>query len=153
MSDALTLMHRDHRVLTALLDRLATADGDRVVLVEELAARLTAHLRAEENVFPLLTEADGTSGGARRPPRRADTSLEDRLRVLRATDPAGPDFDGVLRELTVAVTEHLRAESDLLREVARRVGPETLHAAGTVFDTRRLRELRVYGVEDPPAPA
>ena len=152
MSDAVTLMYRDHRVLTALLDRLAVPTSDRVALVEEVAARLTAHLRAEEKVYPLLTDPDGPDGGSR-PRIPADGSVEDRLRILRATDPAGPDFDAALRELVVAVTEHLREESELLRDIARRVGPQTLRAAGTIFDTRRLQELRVYGVDDDPGPA
>ncbi|MFC6020123.1 hypothetical protein ACFP2T_28505 [Plantactinospora solaniradicis] len=154
MSDAVTLMHRDHRVLTALLDRLAVPTSDRVALVEELAARLTAHLRAGEQVYPMLTAPDHADGVADASPPRLPRagSAEDRLRILRATDPTSSQFDIALREFTVAVTEQMRTESELLRDLARRVGPETLRTAGTVFDARRARELRVYGVEDGPAP-
>lgn len=46
--DAATLIKDDHRRLKALFDRLRAGEHDRRALVEEVAARLTAHARAEE---------------------------------------------------------------------------------------------------------
>jgi hypothetical protein len=47
--DAVTSIKNDHRVLEGLFAELQAGKGDRAALVTEVAARLTAHSRAEED--------------------------------------------------------------------------------------------------------
>jgi hemerythrin superfamily protein len=64
-SDAVSLIMNDHRVLESLFEQVQAGRGGRQSLVEEIAARLTAHAHAEEQkVYPALTKAD-SSGSAR----------------------------------------------------------------------------------------
>ena len=58
-ADAVTLIEEDHRAMEALFDQVLARKGDRVALVAEITARLTAHARAEEQeVYPALAQAD-----------------------------------------------------------------------------------------------
>ena len=152
-SDAVTLICRDHRVMKALLDQLKDPASDRVALVEEVAARFTAHVRAEEEqIYPLLVYAepeDPYEGKQVRGGVREHREAEERLRTLRATDPDSRDFDIALRDLEVAVTTHVEEEeSELLPDLVSSVDRETLETVGAAFDARRVHELRAYGFED-----
>ena len=57
-SDAISLIKHDHRVLEDLFDQVKASRGDRYGLLEEIAALLTAHSRAEEQqVYPAIDAA------------------------------------------------------------------------------------------------
>lgn len=149
MADAVTEIKHDHRTLAGLVDRLADPYGDRTALVEETAARLIAHLRAEEKVHPLLAGSElGEYAGAHRGVP-ASGEAEERLRILRATDPNSADFDNALREFATTLERHTIAEeSDILLHVYDRVDPDALRLASAAFAERRAEELRVYGYAD-----
>jgi hemerythrin superfamily protein len=152
-SDAVTLICRDHRVMQALLDQLKDPASDRVALVEEVAARFTAHVRAEEEqIYPLLVFAEPENpheGEEVRSGVQEHRAAEDRLRTLRATDPDSADFEIALRGLEAAVINHVEEEeSELLPDLVSSVDRETLETVGAAFDARRIHELRVYGFED-----
>lgn len=149
MADAVTAIQRDHHRLAELVERLADPDGDRRALVAETAARLIAHLRAEEKVHPLLAgapigEYTGVHHGV-----PASGAAEERLRILRATDPDSADFDVALRNFAAALQQHAVAEeSDILLHVYDRVDPDTMRMATAIYEERRAEELRQYGVGD-----
>lgn len=152
-SDAITLICRDHRVMKALLDQLKDPASDREALVKEVAARFTAHVRAEEEqIYPLLVYAepeDPHEGEEVHSGVQKHREAEERLRTLRATDPDSPDFEIALHDLEVAVTAHVEEEeSELLPDLLSSVDRETLETVGAAFNTRRIHELRVHGVED-----
>lgn len=61
MSDVLTLLEADHRVVESLLDQLSESDPgpEREKLVQQLTASLELHMEFEENqIYPLLAELD-----------------------------------------------------------------------------------------------
>ncbi|MDG4831612.1 hemerythrin domain-containing protein [Solwaraspora sp. WMMD1047] len=149
MSDAVTLIQQDHRTLAALLDRMRDPAADRATLVEDTVARATAHLRAEEKVYPILAGTDPVEYGEVHRGVPASGEVEERLRILRAADPDDAEFDRALRELTMVFTRHVgEEEAELLLHAGRRIDPDTLSAATAIFDARRRQELRVYGIDD-----
>lgn len=146
MTDAVTSIQHDHRTLAQLVNQLADPYGDRPALLAETAARLTAHLRAEEQVHPLLagSELDRYAGVHRGVP--ASGEVEERLRILRATDPNGAAFDVALREFAMALDQHAGAEeSNILLDVYDRVDPDIMRMATAIFVERREQELREFG--------
>lgn len=150
MSDAVTLIQQDHQMLAALLDRLGDPADDRVALVEETVARSTAHLRAEEKVHPLLTGTDPIEYGEVHRGVPASGEVEERLRVLRATDPDSAQFDVALRDVVTVFTRHVgEEESEILLHASARVDPGTMAIATSAFSHRRREELRIHGVDDP----
>jgi len=149
MADAVTSIQRDHRRLAELVDQLAQPYGDRRTLVAETAARLAAHLRAEEKVHPLLAGAPVEEYAEQYHGVPASGEVEERLRILRATDPDSADFDVALRDFAMALERHTDAEeSDILLHVYDRVDPDTMRMATVVYEECRAEELRQYGVAD-----
>lgn len=149
MADAVTSIQRDHHRLAELVRRMAQPYGDRRALVAETAARLVAHLRAEEKVHPLLAGAplDEYTGAHHGVP--ASGEVEERLRILRATDPDSADFDDALRNFAEVLERHTVAEeSDILLHVYDRVDPDAMRMATAVFSERRAEELRARGFAD-----
>lgn len=151
MTDPVISIQRDHRVLAALVGRLADPYGDRTTLVEQVAALLIAHLRAEEKIHPLLSGSELDEYAAAHHGVPASGEAEERLRILRATDPASTDFDLALHEFAMTLERHADAEeSDILLHVYDRVDPDTMHLAGVAFAERRAEELRAYGFDADP---
>ncbi|MFI6760072.1 hemerythrin domain-containing protein [Micromonospora sp. NPDC050417] len=144
MNDAVSLIQQDHRVLEKLLHQLRDPAVDRVAVVEEVRARLAAHRRAAEQVYPLLA---GDDRAADQMPDLA--TAEERLEALRASDPSSDRFDGALREFSEAVAQHIQTEeTEVLPEFAIDDDPKMLERAGAAFDDHRVDELRVYGIDD-----
>nr|MDT0659309.1 hemerythrin domain-containing protein [Micromonospora sp. DSM 115978] len=149
MSDAVTRIQQDHRTLAALLDRMRDPAADRVTLVEDTVVRATAHLRAEEKVYPLLAGTDPTEYGEAHRGVPVSGEVAERLRILRATDPDSGDFDRALRELTIVFTRHVgEEEAEILLHAGDRIDPDTLAAATAIFDAHRRQELRTHGIDD-----
>jgi hypothetical protein len=148
MPDAVTLIQQDHRMLAALLDRLRDPAARRVTLVEELFARTTAHLRAEEQVYPLLAGTDPAEYGSAHRGVPAGGEVEERLRILRATDPNSDDFDAAVARLATVFTHHVDAEeAEIMLHTPGKLDPGIMTTATATFDAHRRQELRVYGVE------
>ncbi|MFK3980737.1 hemerythrin domain-containing protein [Micromonospora sp. NPDC050397] len=144
MTDAVSLIQQDHRVLEKLLHQLRDPDVDRVAVVEEVAARLAAHRHATEQVYPVLA---GREAPAARIPDLG--TAQERLAALRSSDPESDRFDEALREFGDAVAHHIQTEeTEVLPAFAIDDDPEMLERAGATFDSGRLGELRVYGIND-----
>jgi hypothetical protein len=144
MTDAVSLIQQDHRVLEKLLRQLRDPAVDRVAVVDEVGARLAAHRLAGEQAYPLLAGGNGPAG------RMPDLgAAEQRLDVLRSSDPSSSQFEEALREFGDAVARHVQVEeTDVLPGFAVDDDPETLERAGATFAARRVRELQVYGIDD-----
>lgn len=146
MTDAVSLIQQDHRVLEKLLHQLRDPDVDRIAVVEEIAARLAAHGRATERVYPLLSGRDTPT--ARIPDLG---TAHERLETLRSSDPASDRFEEALRDFGDAVAHHIQTEeTEVLPAFAIDDDPDMLERAGGTFDAERLSELRVYGIDDAP---
>ncbi|MEV1290163.1 hemerythrin domain-containing protein [Micromonospora sp. NPDC049679] len=154
-SDAVTLIRADHHILTGLLEQLRDTSNDRTALLEQVAARLIAHDRAEEQeIYPAIVavapaEFDEVQFGI-----EEHRETERKLRVLQALDPATAEFTPALRELIDAVGQHVYEEEEsMLPELARLLDPAGLRELGAAYQRRRLAELRARGVDDEMAEA
>ncbi|WP_433217609.1 hemerythrin domain-containing protein [Dactylosporangium sp. CS-047395] len=142
-SDAVTLITNDHRMMEQLFDRLRDGDGDRQLLLDECAARLTAHSHAEEQkVYTELPSPEEAHHGADEH-HEAERLLHDLQRI----SPEGPDFEEKLEEFIAAVRHHVEHEETvLLPELRESVSPERLEELGAAFEEIRIAELAVAGI-------
>src|SRR5262245_47174807 len=142
-SDAVTLITTDHRMMEQLFERMRAGDGDRQLLLDECAARLTAHSHAEEQkVYPHLPSPDEAHHGADEH-HEAERLLHDLQRI----SPEGPDFDDKLEEFITAVRRHVEhEEAVLLPELREALSPERLDELGAAFEEVRIAELAVAGI-------
>src|SRR3712207_9481325 len=93
-SDAVTMIKNDHRVMESLFEKLKDPSSDRPALLEEVAARLNAHARAEEErVYPALVRAEPSEADEVHHGVEEHHEAEELLERLRATDPSGAQFD------------------------------------------------------------
>ena len=146
-ADAVTLIQHDHRQLEGLFARLQTGDGDRRQLVAEVAARLTAHARAEEaEVYPVLAgkadEQDEVQHGT-----HEHHEAEHKLRkVVNLVD--SPHFEQALEEFIAAVEHHVEEEeSELLPALKKVVDQQGLDRLGAAFERARREQLSTTGYE------
>jgi hemerythrin superfamily protein len=142
-TDAVTLITNDHRTLERLFTRLQAGKGDRRALVDEIAARLTAHSHAEEqHVYPALrdtapVDAD-TVDHAYHEHAEADHLL---TKVRNLID--SPHFDQALDEFVAAVKHHVEEEeSEVLPALGKSVDKTTLEQLGDAFHRARAEQLR-----------
>ncbi|SDY38626.1 Hemerythrin HHE cation binding domain-containing protein [Micromonospora pattaloongensis] len=154
-SDAVTLIRADHRIMADLLDQLRDPTGDRAPLLDQLAARLIAHGRAEEQeIYPAIVavapaETDEVELGI-----AEHRETERKLRVLQSLNPAAAEFMPALRDLTDTVRQHVEEEEvSVLPELARLFAATDLGELGAAYDRRRRAELRARGVDDEMAEA
>ncbi|MDG6108987.1 hemerythrin domain-containing protein [Dactylosporangium aurantiacum] len=141
-SDAVTLIMSDHRVMEQLFDRLRAGSGDRQLLLDEIAARLTAHSHAEEQrVYPELPAELAHHGADEH--HEAERMLHDLQRM-------GPDdeaFADRLDDFIAAVGHHVQEEeSTVLPALRDAVGDARLIELGAAFEQVRLEELAVAGI-------
>jgi hemerythrin superfamily protein len=148
-SDAIALIEQDHRALEALFTRVTSGDGDRVVLLEEITVRLTAHARAEEaEVYPALAGADPDEQGEVEHAHDEHHEAEHLLRKARNLV-VSPHFDEAFEAFVTAVGHHVEEEEqDVLPALREAVDARTLEQLGAAFDTARAELLGDY---DPPA--
>jgi hemerythrin superfamily protein len=134
MSDAVTAIERDHRELDALLERVLAGEGERDALLTEVAARLSAHSRAEElEVYPYLTDHEENE--------REHFQAEHLLRRARNLT-ASPHFEEAFGAFVAAVRRHVREEeSTVLPRLVELVDAATLDRLGTAFEAERVRLL------------
>src|SRR5690349_8416727 len=101
-TDAVTLIMNDHRVMEQLFDRLRTGSGDRQLLLDEIAARLTAHSHAEElQVYPSLPTETAHHGADEH--HEAERMLHD----LQRMGPEDEAFADRLDDFIAAVARHV----------------------------------------------
>lgn len=141
-SDAVTLIMNDHRIMQQLFERLQAGSGDRQALLDEIAARLTAHSHAEEQqVYPSLP--------AELAHRSADEhhDAERMLHDLQRMGPADEAFGERLDEFIATVARHVEEEeTTTLPALREAVGDDRLLEIGAAFEQVRLEELAVAGI-------
>jgi hemerythrin superfamily protein len=147
-SDAVTLITNDHRMMEQLFERLRDADGDRQVLLDECAARLTAHSHAEEQkVYPVLAELNTEARDEAYHGTDEHHETERLLHDLQRISPEGPDFDERLEGFIAAVAHHVEHEErELLPALREALSTERLAELGAAFEEVRIAELAVAGI-------
>ena len=141
-SDAVTLIMNDHRVMEQLFDRLRAGSGDRQLLLDEIAARLTAHSHAEEQrAYPSLPTDEAHHGADEH--HEAERMLHDLQRM-------GPDdeaFADRLDDFIATVGRHVEEEETTFLPALRdAVDAARLIEIGAGFERVRLEELAVAGI-------
>jgi hemerythrin superfamily protein len=147
-SDAVTLIMNDHRMIEQLLDRLRSGEGDRQRLLDECAARLTAHSHAEEQeVYPALAQLGGILAAEADHGADEHHEAERLLHDLQRISPEGPEFDDRLEDFIATFSQHIDdEETDILPALADALGPEGLTEMGAAFEEVRIAELAVAGI-------
>lgn len=141
-SDAVTLIMNDHRVMEQLLERLRAGTGDPQLLLDEVAARLTAHSHAEElRVYPALPPDLAHHGADEH--HEAERMLHD----LQRMGPQDEAFADRLDDFFAAVVHHVEEEETTVLPALRdAVGGDRLIELGAAFEQVRLEELAVAGI-------
>jgi len=148
-SDAVNVIKNDHRLMEGLFAQLRAGDGDRRAIVDEVAARLSAHARAEETeVYPAIAKA-GEAGEAEHGTFE-HLEAEHKLRkVSNLVD--SPHFEQALDEFVAAVDHHVQEEeSELLPALEKASDKRTLDRLGAAFERTRIDELSAAGYEEAP---
>jgi hemerythrin superfamily protein len=148
VTDAVTLIKNDHRLMEQLFSRLKSGDGDRRTLVSEVAARLSAHARAEEaEVYPVIAKSAGEKQEVEHGTYE-HFEAEHKLGKVRNLIES-PHFDQALEEFVAAVDHHVQEEeSELLPALEKAADKKTLNRLGAAFERARLDELATAGYED-----
>ncbi|WP_432987724.1 hemerythrin domain-containing protein [Dactylosporangium sp. CA-233914] len=147
-SDAVTLIMNDHRIMEQLFERLEAAEGDLQVLLDECAARLTAHSHAEEQkVYPVLAELDEQARQDAHHGADEHHDAERLLHDLQRISPEGPDFFDRLENFIATVRRHVEHEETVLLPALRAsLTLERLEEMGAAFQEVRAAELAVAGI-------
>ncbi|GAA2631961.1 hemerythrin domain-containing protein [Dactylosporangium fulvum] len=147
-SDAVTLIMNDHRTMEQLFEKLRSGTGDRRQLLDECAARLTAHSHAEEQkVYPALAELDPNVRDEVHRGADEHHQAERMLHDLQRMAADAPEFEGLLDEFISAVQHHVEEEeTELLPALRDAVPAARLEELGAAFEKIRLQELEVAGL-------
>ena len=150
-ADAIDLITEDHRLLETLFARLTEDDVDRLALVAEITARLTAHARAEEQeVYPAIKKA--AAAEADEVDHAYDEHLEAEHELRKVRNLIGsPHFAEAVEAFVAAVTHHVQEEeSDVLPALREAVDAATLRRLGEAFADVRAGLLTEAGFAPPP---
>lgn len=141
-ADAITLIEQDHRALEALFDQVTAGEGDRVALIEEITARLTAHARAEEaEVYPAVVQADPGEDEEVEHAYDEHHEAEHLLRKARNLT-ASPHFDEAFEAFAAAVRHHVEEEEkQVLPALRDAVDKAALEKLGKAFERARAQLL------------
>lgn len=141
--DAVSAIMADHRRMERVFEKLRRGEGDRRSLLDECAARLTAHSHAEEQrVYPTLAKADPAERGDVEHGTDEHHEAEQMLEGLLAMRPDAKEFDAALAEFIETVRHHVEEEeTKILPALREAVDAETLNELGAIFEEIRLREL------------
>jgi hemerythrin superfamily protein len=115
--DVISGLTRDHRQVQDLFDRLQPArdPGERRRLADEVTIMLVRHAVAEERyLFPVLRKVLPGGDTIAQETIADHAAIENVLKQLYETDPAGPEFDMVLSKLLVHVHSHINDEEEIL---------------------------------------
>lgn len=144
--DAVTAITNDHRLLEKLFEQLKQDPDDRVALLEEIRARLLAHIVAEETfVYPVLEQADPSEAGEVHHGVDEHREAEEKLGLVETADEQ--DFSAALQDFIDAVSHHVEEEeTELLPALAEAVGAQGLKTLGADFEQRRIAELEEWNL-------
>jgi hemerythrin superfamily protein len=147
--DAVSLIKQDHRVLEELFQQVKAGKGDRYSLLEEIAALLGAHARAEEQeVYPVITKsAPGSRNEVEHSYHEHDEAEELLENALQSVDTA--EFDAIFAEFVAAVAHHVEEEeTQVLPALEKALDRATLVQLGDAFARARAQELDKNGFDD-----
>ncbi|HLL65195.1 MAG TPA: hemerythrin domain-containing protein [Micromonosporaceae bacterium] len=149
-TDAISVIMNDHRRMERLFSELQSGEGDRIALLNEVAARLTAHSHAEEQrVYPAIAAADPAQADEVHHGTEEHHEAEKLLHQLQRMEPAGAEFEAKLNEFIDAVGHHIEEEeSEILPALRKAVDQQTLEELGKSFENIRTQELKTAGVAD-----
>jgi hemerythrin superfamily protein len=147
--DVVHLITRDHRALEAMFEKLRSDKASREDVLEDVAAVLVAHSRAEEDeVYPVLARREPTMQGEVHHGQEEHENAERLLHQLEATDPGSGEFDVLLEEFVDAIMHHVEEEeNELLPTLEEAVSEAELEELGRRFAERRAQELADAGVD------
>jgi hemerythrin superfamily protein len=143
-ADAVSLIEQDHRALEALFEKVK--EGDRTALLAEIAVRLTAHARAEEQeVYPAIKRSDPVQdeGVA----HAHDEHREAEYLLYRASNlVASPHFEEAFDAFMAAVGHHVEEEErEILPALRAAVEPDRLRKLGAAFEQTRTAIVAELG--------
>jgi hemerythrin superfamily protein len=142
VTDVVRLITQDHRELEKLFDRLEEERERRPELLDQVAALLTAHSRAEEEkVYPAVAEEAGEREEAHHGTEEHHEA-EELLHELQQLPPDDKKFDSKLKEFVDAIKHHVEEEeNEILPALRKAVTKKRLEELGTAFSERREQEL------------
>lgn len=147
--DLIDVIGHDHSQVRYLQLQLQTLPGAssgglpddlrrRAEALSLLRDKLKAHEHAEEEVlWPLVRERlpDGESLAERA--EQQEHEAEGLLEQIESADPATPEFDQLVKDLTSALRKHVAFEDVVLGELRERVDEPAREAAGRRFKAAR----------------
>ncbi|GAA3285537.1 hemerythrin domain-containing protein [Dactylosporangium vinaceum] len=151
-TDAAELIERDHRAMEELFDRVRSGTGDRVALLNEVAVRLTAHARAEEQeVYPAIERSQ--PDGDEEVGHAIDEHHEAEHLLRSARNLTGsPHFDEAFAAFVAAVDHHVQEEErEVLPALRRAVDAAERERLGAAFEqTRQALVAELEPLSGPP---
>jgi hemerythrin superfamily protein len=147
-TDAVTLIMNDHRLFEQIFEMLQSGAGDRRKLLNECAARLTAHSHAEEmKVYPALAQADPSESAEVHHGADEHHQAEMMLLKLQRLDSRSQEFESALNQFIDAVKHHIEEEeTEILPSMREKLDQPTLEQLGAEFERIRREELQVAGI-------
>lgn len=141
-ADAITLIEQDHHALEALFGQVTAGEGDRVALIREITARLTAHARAEEaEVYPAILQARPREEEEVEHAHDEHHEAEHLLRKARNLT-VSPHFDEAFEAFVSAVRHHVEEEEQqILPMLGKAIDTATLERLGAAFEQARTELL------------
>ncbi|GIH21786.1 hemerythrin [Acrocarpospora phusangensis] len=141
--NVIDLIMADHRDVEMIFEKLKSQPENRPALVAELAAKFTAHARAEEaEVYPALAKAAPRERGEVHHGVEEHHEAEELLAQLMEADPDRPEFLTVLAQMVKAVQHHVEEEeSEILPAMAKAIPGDRLVKLGRVFSQAKAEEL------------
>jgi hemerythrin superfamily protein len=148
-ADAITLIEQDHRAIEALFGQVTAGEGDRVALLQEITARLTAHARAEEaEVYPAILQARPREEEEVEHAHDEHHEAEHLLRKARNLT-VSPHFDEAFETFVSAVRHHVEEEEQqILPMLGKAVDTATLERLGAAFEQARTGLLSTRPAAD-----
>ncbi|AKF03863.1 hemerythrin domain-containing protein [Sandaracinus amylolyticus] len=144
---ATDLLEQQHREVEKIFDRLENDEGDRIENLRELASKLAAHMRIEEEIFyPKAREVMEDM---------VFESLEEHtlaafaLKRLAEIDPGHPSFEAKCKALKELVKHHVEEEeSEMFPKIDGEIEPEELETIGEELEARFMEIVESgYGAE------
>ena len=146
--DVVSAITQDHRVLDELFARVEQEPEQRQQLMEEIAARLSAHSVAEEiHVYPELErksqdESEQVSHGV-------DEHRDAEEKLVAAQAATDAEFTVAFKQFVEAIRHHVdEEETELLPALTEASTPARLNQLGDDFEQRRLAELEDWNHPD-----
>lgn len=142
--DVVAVILKDHRRMEELFRRMRSVEADRAAALEDLAALLIAHGKAEEaEVYPALKRFRNVDDEEVEHGKEEHQEGNEALLALMEVDEVGSDeWDEKLEELVKAVAHHIDEEERTILNGARENVPDARREElGALFLRARAEHL------------